>query len=137
MPAPNRSRSPPAERSTTSSTRGSGRRVAERLGYALGDELIVSHGAGEVSFVEHDDKPFRVAGGLAPTGTPVDRTVHVSVEGFTAMHVDWRAGAPVPGATITADEARAMVLTPKTITAFLVGLDTKIAIFGVQRRQEP
>ena len=27
-----------------------------------------------------------------------------------------------------------MDLTPKTITAFLVGLDSKIAIFGVQRR---
>ena len=111
-----------------------GAEVAERLGYVLGDELIVSHGAGNVSFVEHDDKPFRVAGVLAPTGTPVDRTVHVSVEGFTAMHVDWRAGARVPGATISADEARAMDLTPKTITAFLVGLDTKIAIFGVLRR---
>ena len=87
-----------------------------------------------MSFVEHDDKLFRVAGILAPTGTPVDRTVHVSVEGFTAMHVDRRASARVPGATITADEARAMDLTPKTITAFLVGLDTKITIFGVQRR---
>ena len=48
--------------------------------------LIVSHGAGEVSFVEHDDKPFRVAGILAPTGTRVDRTVHVSVERFAAVH---------------------------------------------------
>ena len=111
-----------------------GAEVADRLGYALGDELVVSHGAGEVSFVDHDDKPFRVAGILARTGTPVDRTVHISVEGFTAMHIDWRAGAPVPGLRITAEEARAMPLTPKTITAFLVGLDSKIAIFGLQRR---
>ncbi len=111
-----------------------GAEVAERLGYALGDELVVSHGAGDVSFVEHDDKPFRVAGILAPTGTPVDRTVHVSLEGYTAMHVDWAAGAPIPGATVSAEEARAMDLTPKTITAFLVGLDSKIAIFGVLRR---
>ena len=111
-----------------------GAEVAERLGYALGDALVVTHGAGEVSFVEHDDKPFRVSGILAPTGTPVDRTVHVSVEGYTAMHVDWRAGVPVPGVKITAEEARAMDLTPKTITAFLVGLDSKVAIFGVQRR---
>ena len=108
--------------------------VAERLGYALGDSLVVAHGAGDVSFVEHDDKPFRVAGILAPTGTPVDRTVHVSLEGYTAMHVDWAAGAPIPGVRISAEEARAMDLTPKTITAFLVGLDSKIAIFGVQRR---
>ena len=111
-----------------------GAEVAERLGYVLGDSLVVTHGAGEVSFVAHDDKPFRVAGILAPTGTPIDRTVHVSLEGYTAMHVDWRAGAPIPGAAVSAEEARAMDLTPKTITAFLVGLDSKIAIFGVQRR---
>ena len=111
-----------------------GAEVAKRLGYALGDEIIVSHGAGEVSFVDHDDKPFRVAGVLAPTGTPVDRTVHVSVEGFTAMHVDWRAGTPMPGMSVTADDARNMDLSPETITAFLLGLDSKIAIFEVQRR---
>ncbi|MCY4496074.1 MAG: ABC transporter permease [Rhodospirillaceae bacterium] len=111
-----------------------GAEVARRLGYALGDEIIVSHGAGEVSFVDHDDKPFRVAGVLAPTGTPVDRTVHVSVEGFTAMHVDWRAGTPMPGMSVTADDARNMDLSPETITAFLLGLDSKIAIFEVQRR---
>ena len=111
-----------------------GAEVAERLGYGLGDSLVVTHGAGEVSFMEHDDKPFRVAGILAPTGTPVDRTVHVSLEGYTAMHVDWAAGAPIPGARVSAEEARTMDLTPKTITAFLVGLDSKIAIFGVQRR---
>ena len=119
-----------------------GAQVAQRLGYVLGDKLIVSHGAGEVSFLDHDDKPFRVAGILAPTGTPVDRTVHVSIEGFTAMHIDWQAGARIPGLTISADEARAMDLTPKTITAFLVGLDRKISIFSVQRkineyREEP
>ena len=111
-----------------------GAEVAERLGYVLGDSLVVTHGAGEVSFVAHDDKPFRVAGILAPTGTPIDRTVHVSLEGYTAMHVDWAAGAPIPGARVSAEEARTMDLTPKTITAFLVGLDSKIAIFGVQRR---
>ena len=111
-----------------------GAEVAARLGYELGDALIVSHGTGEVSFADHDDKPFRVAGILERTGTPVDRTVHISVEGFTAMHIDWRAGAPVSGLTVTADEARGMDLTPKTITASLVGLDSKIAIFGVQRR---
>ena len=119
-----------------------GAQVAQRLGYVLGDKLIVSHGAGEVSFLDHDDNPFRVAGILAPTGTPVDRTVHVSIEGFTAMHIDWKAGARIPGLTISADEARAMDLTPKTITAFLVGLDRKISIFSVQRkineyREEP
>ena len=63
-----------------------GAEVAATLGYALGDGIVVSHGIGDVSFVHHDDAPFTVAGILAYTGTPVDRTVHVSLAGIDAMH---------------------------------------------------
>src|SRR5690606_9812436 len=56
-----------------------GAEVARKLGYRLGDEMVLAHGIGRASFANHDDKPFRVAGILAPTGTPVDRTVHVSL----------------------------------------------------------
>lgn len=107
--------------------------VAARLGYAVGDPIVVAHGLGAVSFAEHDDKPFRVSGILAKTGTPVDRTVHVSLEAIEAIHVDWRGGAPAPGAPIGADEARAMDLAPKAITAALVGVESKVATFRVQR----
>ena len=69
-----------------------GAEAAERLGYALGDDIIIAHGAGDVSLIEHDDKPFRVSGILARTGTPVDRTVHVSLAGIEAMHADWQIG---------------------------------------------
>jgi len=107
--------------------------VAAELGYRLGDEIVIAHGAGKVSLVAHDDKPFRVAGILAKTGTPVDRTVHVSLEGIEAIHVDWQAGAPIPGLSVGPDEVRGMDLTPDSITAFLVGLDSPLAIFKVQR----
>ena len=63
-----------------------GTEVAVALNYAVGDEIVVSHGIGEVSFVHHDDAPFTVSGVLAYTGTPVDRTVHVSLAGIEAMH---------------------------------------------------
>ena len=63
-----------------------GAEVAATLDYAVGDRIVVSHGIGEVSFVHHDDAPFTVAGILAYTGTPVDRTVHVSLAGIEAMH---------------------------------------------------
>ena len=66
--------------------------VAAALGYKVGDPIVVSHGLGAVSFVEHDDKPFRVSGVLEKTGTPVDRTVHVSLEAIEAIHVDWQSG---------------------------------------------
>jgi putative ABC transport system permease protein len=119
-----------------------GAEVADELGYQIGDPIIVAHGASDVSFARHDDKPFRVVGILARTGTPVDRTVHVSLEAIEAIHVDWQSGVPIPGMSISAEQARAMDLTPNAITAFLVGLKSKGATFRVQRdineyRQEP
>lgn len=110
-----------------------GAEVAEALGYQLDQEMVIAHGAGEVSFTLHDDKPFRVVGILQKTGTPVDRTVHVSLQAIEAIHVDWLSGAPVPGLQIPAEQARQMDLTPKAITAFLVGLNSKISAFRVQR----
>jgi hypothetical protein len=77
--------------------------VAQALGYKVGDEIVVAHGVGSISFVEHKDKPFRVVGILAKTGTPVDRTVHVSLEAIEAIHVDWQNGMPMPGQSISAD----------------------------------
>lgn len=110
-----------------------GAEVAERRGYRLGQSIILAHGAGEISFAMHEDKPFRVVGILARTGTPVDQTVHVSLAGIEAIHADWRGGAPLPGFHLSAEQVRQLDLTPKTITAFLVGLKTKTAIFRVQR----
>jgi putative ABC transport system permease protein len=107
--------------------------VASTLGYVLGSKIVVAHGAGSVSFVEHDDKPFRVTGILAKTGTPVDRTVIVSLESIEAIHVDWQGGMPVPGQTISADDARKMDLTPKAVTAAMVGLTSKVSTFKLQR----
>ena len=60
--------------------------VAAALGYRVGDSIVVSHGIGDTSFEHHDDNPFRVVGVLSRTGTPVDRTVHVTLEGIRAMH---------------------------------------------------
>ena len=108
--------------------------VATALGYRKGDPIVINHGLGKIGFARHEDKPFRVAGILQKTGTPVDRTVHVSLEGIEAIHVDWQGGRRTPGITIGADEVRRMDLKPKAITAFLVGLKSKIATFSVQRR---
>ncbi|MGM0477572.1 MAG: ABC transporter permease, partial [Pseudomonadota bacterium] len=119
-----------------------GAQVADELNHGVGDEIIISHGGGTISFRDHDDKPFTVAGILEPTGTPVDRTVHIALEGFEALHADWRGGGPMPGRTADADEAREMDLTPSTITSALVGLHSRMDTFQVQRyvntyRDEP
>ena len=62
--------------------------VADSLGYAVGDSIVVSHGIGDISFEHHDEMPFTVTGILKPTGTPVDRTVHVTLAGIEAIHDD-------------------------------------------------
>jgi putative ABC transport system permease protein len=119
-----------------------GAEVARKLGYKLHDKIVIAHGGGSTSFTLHDDKPFTVVGILAPTGTPIDRTVHVTLEGIEAIHVDYKAGAPIPGFKISAEKAEKMHLQPEVITAFLVGLKTRVAAFKLQReindyRREP
>jgi len=119
-----------------------GHEVAAKLSYPVGQKIIIAHGAGKSSFILHDNKPFEVVGILAPTGTPVDRTIHIPLEGIEAIHKDWVAGRQVAGRKISAEEALQKDLTPKAITAFLVGLKSKIATFRVQReindyRKEP
>jgi putative ABC transport system permease protein len=107
--------------------------VARELGYKVGQRIVVAHGLGTVSFVEHDDRPFRVAGILAKTGTPVDRTVHVSLQAIEAIHVDWQSGARMPGESTSAEQVRRLDLEPKAITAALIGLKSKLATFRLQR----
>jgi putative ABC transport system permease protein len=107
--------------------------VARQLGYRVGQQIVIAHGLGEASFLEHKDKPFTVTGILKKTGTPVDRTIHVTLEGIEAIHADWQQGAPMPGQRISADEVRQRDLTPTAITAFLVGLKSRVATFRLQR----
>lgn len=108
--------------------------VAASLGYRVDDEIVLSHGLGEVSFANHDDMPFRVSGILRRTGTPVDRSIHVSLEAITAIHVGWERGtrAPLAGAA-TRDRIREIDLTPDSITAMIVGLKSRPAVLRLQR----
>ena len=111
-----------------------GAEVAEALNYKLDDQLVLAHGVSTVSLVKHDDKPFRVVGILKRTGTPVDRTLHINLAGMEALHIDWQNGMPARGAArIDAAHARQMDLQPKQITAFMLGLNSKIATFALQR----
>ena len=111
-----------------------GAEVAAALNYKVGQQIVLAHGVSTVSLVKHDDKPFTVVGILARTGTPVDRTLHISLAGMEALHVDWQNGMPARGAAkLSAEQARALDLQPKAITAMLLGLNSKIATFSLQR----
>ncbi len=110
-----------------------GAEVATQLDYKVGDTIILAHGAGPTSFTKHENKPFTITGILKPTGTPVDRTVHVSLQGIEAIHVGWEDGAIAPELDLPAASVAKMDLQPKVITAFLTGLKTRSAAFRLQR----
>jgi len=119
-----------------------GAEVAERLGYSLGDKIALTHGMEAGAGADHADKPFSVVGILARTGTPVDRTLHIGLEALEAIHLDWQGGAPIPGFAIPPELVKKFNLTPKSVTAVLVGLNTRAGVFAMQRyvanyRDEP
>ncbi len=122
-----------------------GAEVAARHGYRIGQRIVLSHGsvgsgiggpgnAGGPRFAEHADKPFTIVGVLARSGTPLDRALLVSLEGIEAIHIDWLGGAPMPGVTIAPEHVRKFDLRPKSVTAALVGLHSRTAVFRVQRQ---
>jgi putative ABC transport system permease protein len=77
--------------------------------------LTVSHGLGAQSFLEHGDHPLQVAGILAPTGTPLDQRVLVSLEALHAAHEGVASGAP----------------EEENISALLLGLAPRAAALGL------
>lgn len=108
--------------------------VAKQLGYEMGTPLVLTHGLGAGGLSDHDNRPFRVVGVLRPTGTPVDQTIHISLEAMTAIHVGWETGGRNPLAdSITEDTIRSFDLTPKTVTAVFVGLKNRATVLRTRR----
>ena len=109
-----------------------GSEVATALGYSMGTEVILAHGLASASFTKHDNQPFVVVGILAPTGTPVDHTIHVRLEGIEAIHA---GGSKVPiGAFAPANRPVTNFSEPESITAFMLGLKSRMSTFNVQRQ---
>ncbi|MGY6586698.1 MAG: ABC transporter permease [Wenzhouxiangella sp.] len=113
-----------------------GHQVARQMNYSLGDQLVLAHGAGNVALQAHDDHPFTISGVLAPTGTPIDQQLFISLPAHRAIHIGWERGTRMPAAEIDPDEARARIdeLQPRTLTALFIGLETRQAVFGLQNR---
>lgn len=112
-----------------------GAEVAAKFQYQLGQKIIVSHGVtrGE-ALLHHDNKPFTVVGILAPTGTPVDRAVYLSLESLEAIHLDWKDGAmPSAGKEIAPENIHEKDLKIGTITAFFLRTKNRIETLALQR----
>ena len=109
-----------------------GSEIAKQLKYKIGDKIILSHGMQKQSLQKHDEYPFQIMGILKPTGTPVDRTVHIQLEGMEVIHVGWQNGVQVFKNKIPKEFLNSGI-EPKFITAIFLGLKSKLATFSFQR----
>ena len=108
--------------------------VAEALGYTLGTTIFVTHGS-EMLGELHDDFSFKVTGILAPTGTPTDRAVFVSLEGYELIHLGWNNGSKAVSLKgLDIDTIPRDRLYPKTVTAVYLGLKSKLGLFKFTRQ---
>jgi putative ABC transport system permease protein len=108
-----------------------GAEVAEKLKYKLGDKIVLAHGVGAAESFQHDNAPFEIVGILEATGTPFDKSVFVSLEAIEAIHEGWESGAP-KATSKSAAELAAKAWKPQSITAFFIGLKSRISVFKLQ-----
>ncbi len=110
-----------------------GAEVARALDYSLGTPVVIAHGTRDDGLSGHDTLPFTVVGILEPTGTPVDRSLHILLEAVEAIHVGWESGVRVPSAELDLDHADHAELHPESISAFFLGLKRRSDALTLQR----
>lgn len=106
--------------------------VAEKLNYDLAEELVLSHGISKTSFKQHDQFKFRVSGILQQTGTPIDKSIFVSLSGLETVHLNWPKDHKKQ--TLLMEHIIKNGLQPKSITAAFVTLKNKSSTFVFQRQ---
>jgi len=110
-----------------------GSAVADALGYTVGTSIFVTHGSGALGEL-HDDFAFQVTGVLAPTGTPTDQAILVSLEGYELIHLGWTNGSQaISLKSLDIQKIPKERLYPQTITAAYLGLSSKLGLFQVAR----
>ncbi|MBC7371148.1 MAG: FtsX-like permease family protein, partial [Bdellovibrionaceae bacterium] len=109
--------------------------VARKLNYKLGDEIVVAHGVTHGEGIQkHDDKPFRIVGIMKSTGTALDQSVYMTLEGLEALHIDWQDGAaPTKDKIIPKDQITMSDIKVHTITAFFLRTKSPIETLRLQR----
>ncbi len=96
-----------------------GSEVGQKFAHNLKDQIVLSHGATKGdSFSDHKDQPFHIVGILKPTGTPIDRSVYISLESFELLHEPYWDPKKRP---------------IKTLTAFFLRAKNRLDTLGLQR----
>jgi len=109
-----------------------GAEVAAALGYKPGDKIVIAHGSGDESFITHKDRPFKLAGIMKRTGTPVDRAVYVGLKSIDSIHQSY-AGDVHDHDPLVAHDEHAGEKEQGGLSAVLLGLKSRGAAISMQR----
>ncbi len=108
--------------------------VAAKLKYTVGEKVLLTHGLGAAGIMDHENHGFAVVGILERTSTPIDRSLYITLEGMSAVHVGWEEGAPPePGEEVETKKLTAEQLKPEVITAFLLRAKSRIDTLRIMR----
>lgn len=112
-----------------------GSEVQKRLGYQLGDSIVIAHGVTRTEGIQkHDDKPFKIVGIMKSTGTAIDQSLYVHLKSIEAIHLDWKDGvAPTKETAISQAQIQINDLQVKTITNFFLRTNSRIETLRLQR----
>ena len=117
-----------------------GSEVAKSKKAKLNDSFALTHGYQAVEETVHSDHPFQLVGILKPTGTPLDRSVLISLEAFESLHVGWGLGLRPSAFDAKPDAQKDLPslaeLTPSELTAVWVGLHSRATVFSVRKAIE-
>ena len=125
--------------------------VARTLNYNLGDNIVISHGLGAVSFHNHDAHPFVINGILEKTGTPVDKAIYITLAGLEEAHeesqtlsVHRRQNHAINNTAQVTDKSETTHehnhdeiesfdhYTPETVSVVMLGLKNRVAALQLQ-----
>lgn len=112
-----------------------GAEVARSLNYKLGQKVVIAHGVTSGRGIQmHDDKPFTVVGIMKPTGTALDQSLYITLEGMEAIHMDWKDGAaPTRETAIGPDQIQKEAIKVDQITSFFLRTKSRIETLRLQR----
>ena len=117
-----------------------GSEIAQSKKLKLNDTFALTHGYQAIEETVHTDHPFKLVGILKPTGTPLDRSVLISLEAFESLHVGWGMGLRPSAFDSKQNLATSLPnvsdLQPTELTALWVGLHSRTSVFSARKAIE-
>lgn len=109
-----------------------GSEVAKKFNHKVGDPIVISHGLSSEAILSHDNTPFKIVGIMAPTQTPIDTGVYITLQGMEAIHFGWETGVP-SGESINPERFKKENIEITQLTSFMVKLKSRIAVLRMRR----